>query len=84
MWWANKTGCARCIWVYPGMRTAELALAVWTNAERRARRASIASPTTSLTYRRTSVATWSLRERAVWSLPATAPIFSKSRFSMFM
>ena len=31
-----------------------------------------------------SVATWSLRERAVWSRPAAAPIFSCSRRSMFM
>ena len=32
----------------------------------------------------TSVATWSLRERAVWSLPPTGPTISVSRRSIAM
>jgi hypothetical protein len=38
----------------------------------------------SRTQRRKSVATWSLRERAVWSRPAAVPMASFSRLSTFM
>ncbi len=39
------------------------------------------APISSRTYSLKSVATWSLRERAVCSLPATGPISSRSRLS---
>ena len=46
--------------------------------------ASISSRHTRLPYMRRSVATWSLRLRAVCSFPATSPATSKRRRSMAM
>ena len=70
-WWANRTGWAGWMWVCrAGRRRAPLG----QGDERALDPTTRVEPSTARRIQsRRSVATWSLRERPVWSLPATAP-----------
>ena len=55
-----------------------------SSVSRRPRAARCAAPARSATNSARSVATWSLRERPVWSLPPSGPTISVSRRSIAM
>jgi hypothetical protein len=81
-WWPKVTGCATCMWVKPG-----ISVAAWREARSRrpsrTLRSRTAMPSISpRSHRRMSVATWSLRERAVCSRFPASPTSSVSRASM--
>ena len=67
-----------CRWVKPGITVAACASAWSSSARCSAAAARPSRPIAGLaTHRRKSVATWSLRERAVCSRPAAGPISSR-------
>ena len=84
MWWPQVTGCATCRWVKPGITMPAPASACATSARISASSAPSTASHCPRTQSRKSVATWSLRDRAVCSRPAGSPISSLSRLSTFM
>ena len=84
MWWPQVTGCADCRCVKPGIGQSAPASACATRARISAAIASSATSPWSRTQSRKSVATWSLRDRAVCRRPAAGPATSRSRASTFM
>src|SRR6185503_14466002 len=81
-WWPKVTGCATCRCVNPGMTSA-----AWRSAWSRKARSSSATRARSVSissrsHRRTSVATWSLRERAVCRRLPASPTSAVRRRSM--
>ncbi len=75
---AQLIGCAFLRWVYPGMMCPTEAFAFFKSTPIMWRSAMPARSTESMTYRRKSVATWSLRERAVCSFLPVSPMRSTS------
>ena len=65
MWCPKVTGCATCRWVKPGITISAPASACVTSARISAVSPPIAASHWPRTHSRKSVATWSLRERAV-------------------
>ena len=66
-----------------------MTVAAWASARSisaawRLRRPASTASMASRSHRRMSVATWSLRDRAVWSRPAASPISASRRASTFM
>ena len=72
------------MWVKPGITVAACSSARSRNAAISPFSASATRRNSFFTHSRKSTATWSLRERAVCSLPAAGPISSASRASTFM
>lgn len=70
-----------CKWVYPGMRMSFSSSARSTITRIRSLRPFSTAPTSPRSHRRISVATWSFRERPVWSLPPSGPMSSVNRRS---
>ena len=68
----------------PGITSAAPASACATSARISATRLASTTSHCPRTHSRKSTATWSLRDRAVCSRPAGAPINSRSRLSTFM
>src|SRR5690606_33270977 len=83
-WWPSVTGCAVCRWVKPGMMLAACSSARATSAFCSAPSPASAWSIASRTHSLKSVATWSLRLRAVCSRPAAGPISSARRLSVVM
>ena len=84
MWWPKLTGCATCRCVKPGRIVVDVALGQRRPARAAARAAARRSASISpRSHSRTSVATWSLRERPVCSRLPASPTSCVSRASMF-
>mmetsp|Transcript_7467 Transcript_7467/g.14687 ORF Transcript_7467/g.14687 Transcript_7467/m.14687 type:complete len:218 (-) Transcript_7467:230-883(-) len=79
--WLHRTVMAGWRWVKPGMSTSASASARSQATRMRSRRQRWRTESWLRSQRRVSVATWSLRERPVWSLPPTAPTNSVRRRS---
>ncbi len=83
-WWPRVTGCAVCRWVKPGMIVAACASARSINTSCSRTIPASRWSSASRSHSRKSVATWSLRDRAVCSRPAASPISAASLASTFM
>src|SRR5229473_6953079 len=77
----SKIGCACCMCVMPAIGTPRFALAWRRNESSSAERALRFCVTESMTNKRNSVATSSLRLRPVWSFQPSGPSSSTSAFS---
>mmetsp|Transcript_26324 Transcript_26324/g.36374 ORF Transcript_26324/g.36374 Transcript_26324/m.36374 type:complete len:249 (-) Transcript_26324:387-1133(-) len=80
----SRMGCARCRCVYPGTTSPSLTSASLSRARCALTRAVVTLSMASRVQSRTSVTTWSLRLRAVWSFLPGSPILSMRADSMFM
>src|SRR6185312_8819112 len=81
-WWPKVTGWATCRCVKPGMRVSAWRSARSRRPTRTARAAARISSIAARSQRRMSVATWSLRERAVCRRLPASPTRSVSLASM--
>ena len=72
------------MWVVPGSTASPSRSARSTSARSRPTIPASSRSTARRVHSRRSVATWSLRERPVWSLPPTLPTRSVSSVSRFM
>mmetsp|Transcript_23554 Transcript_23554/g.63391 ORF Transcript_23554/g.63391 Transcript_23554/m.63391 type:complete len:210 (+) Transcript_23554:1024-1653(+) len=77
----KRTGWAGWRWVTPAVRRSTCVSPMLAMASISPSRSSVIFHTSSRIHIRTSVATWSLRERPVWSLPPFGPMSSVRRRS---